>query len=550
MTSDRIMTLAATALGSAALILGFQFSFAQGAVPHEGDQPPMAHQDIGTVDFQVSCDPEVVEDFDYALGMMHHMMYEQARSEFEKIARADESCAMAYWGIATTMFQPLWDTRPSAVDLERGWRMIQTAERLGPPTEREQSLVDATGAFFWEPGEAEYRQRLERWANGMAAAYRAHPDDLDIAALYSLSRLALGQIAEDRDPLHDEAEKILRNVWEQEPEHPGALHYSLHATDVDGRADNALDMVEAYGELAPEVPHALHMPSHIYVRKGDWPEVIEWNRRSANVALGHHVNQRLSHHYIHALDYIVYAHLQQGNDEQAHEVYQESTAGDRHQDTFVGSFHSAAMPARLAVESRNWEAARQLEPRSPDYFSWDDHPWSEGIGWFALGLGAVKSLDLPTARKSVEQLAALQALALERGDEHIATFIDVDRHILAGWVAYAESDGDEAIRLMRAAAELEESVEKHPVTPGALMPPYEALGELLMELGAPEDALEAFQRADDIWPNRYHTLLGAARAAREAEDEEVAGEFYQKLLDMVENSQREGVQEASEFLND
>jgi tetratricopeptide (TPR) repeat protein len=537
------------AFGCALFILGPQLSQAQHDL-HE-DQPPITvNRDIGVVDFQVSCDAGVVDDFDHALGMMHHMMYEQARSEFQEIAKADESCAMAYWGIATTLFQPLWDTRPSAVDLERGWRMIQTAQRLGPPTEREQALVEATGAFFREPGVAGYRQRLERWANGMAAAYRAHPNDLDIAALYSLSRLALGQLAEDRDPLHDEAEKILRHIWEQEPEHPGALHYSLHATDVDGRAGNALDMVEAYGKLAPEVPHALHMPSHIYVRKGDWLKVIEWNRRSANVALGHHVNRHLSHHYIHALDYILYAVLQQGNDEKAYEVYKESIAGDRHQDTFVGSFHAAAMPARLAVEGRDWEAASQLEPRSPDYFSWDDYPWAEGMGWFARGLGAVQRLDLPEARISVEQLSALQALATERGDEHIATFINVDRHILAGWVAYAESDGDEAIRLMSAAAELEGTVEKHPVTPGALMPPNEALGLLLLDLNEPEQALEAFQNADDRWPNRYHTLLGAARAAREAGNEEVATEYYQQLLDMVVDSERDGVREAREFVND
>ncbi|MFU8831033.1 MAG: tetratricopeptide repeat protein, partial [Wenzhouxiangella sp.] len=212
-------------------------------------------QSIGTVDFQVDCASEVQSDFDRALGLMHHMMYVQARSNFEDIIEADPDCAMAHWGVATTLFQPLWGTRPDSADLQRGWRSIETA-REKVESKRESSLIEATAGFFEDPESTAFWPRIDRWASRMEKAHQAHPDDLDITALYGLSLLTLAQRADDRDPLHDRAETLLREVFEQVPTHPGAIHYSIHATDADGRAENALDMVEMYGQIAPEVPHA------------------------------------------------------------------------------------------------------------------------------------------------------------------------------------------------------------------------------------------------------------------------------------------------------
>ena len=194
----------------------------------------------------------------------------------------------------------------------------------------------------------------------MAKAHEAAPNDPDIAALYSLSRLTLAQRADDRDPLHDEAEKVLRSVWEREPTHPGAIHYTIHATDVDGRAENALDIVEQYGKIAPEVPHALHTSSHIYVRLGDWPSVVEWNQQSAEAALKHPAGDATSHHYIHALDYFVYAYLQQGRDARARAAMADAEDPDRYQSTSISAFHNAAIPARIAVERRDWDQAREI----------------------------------------------------------------------------------------------------------------------------------------------------------------------------------------------
>ncbi|MBE9170062.1 hypothetical protein IQ238_21915 [Pleurocapsales cyanobacterium LEGE 06147] len=513
---------------------------------HDDEAVP-AGEEIGAVDFRVSCDPAVREDFDRALGLMHHMMYEQARSEFEAIAKADPECAMTYWGIATTLFQPLWPERPSEEELERGWRKIQKAQDLEPATERERLLVNATAGFFREPETVGYWDRINRWAEGMTAAYEANPDDFDTAALYGLSRLAIAEGAENRDTLYDEAEKVLRAVWEEEPTHPGAIHYSIHATDIDGRAENALDMVEVYGEIAPEVAHALHMPSHIYVRLGDWPEVIDWNRRSADAALRKPVNGAVSHHYIHAIDYLLYAYLQQGEDDKAQAVFEEAMGKDKHQASFISAFHAAIMPARLVVERREWEEAAALELRTPDYLPWDKTLWPESQTWYARGLGGVHTGDLETAREAERRLEELRERAKAEGEKSFATYIDVDRQILAGWIARSEGDAEEAVRLMRSAAELEGTVEKHPVTPGALLPPYEALGDLLMDLDRPAEALAAYRESDKIWPERFNTLLGAARAARAADDETAAAKYYGRLLEIADDSKRVEVSEARRF---
>lgn len=505
---------------------------------------------IGTVNFRASCDEAVRADFDRALGLMHHMMYEQARSEFQQVATADPDCAMAYWGVATTLFQPLWGTRPSSEQIERGRKNVQKAMEAEPGTERELLLLQATEAFFREPDEATVRTRVERWAEGMQAAYQASPEDADTAALYALSRLALAQWAAEPGLLRDEAETILRAVWQRNPTHPGAVHYAIHATDADGRARNALDMVQAYSGIAPEVPHALHMPSHIHVRLGDWPSVIEWNRRSAEAALRHPVGNAVSHHYIHAIDYLTYAHLQRGENTQAEALREEAMDKGPFQSSFISAYHVAALPARLAVERQDWGEAATLQPRSPDYLPWDQARWPEALTWFARGLGAAHTGDLEQAREAGQRLRALRDQARDEGDENFADYIEVDRRILAGTLAQQEGNSQEAIELMRSAAELESTIDKHPVTPGGLLPPNEALGDLLLELERPEEALAAYRNSDTVWPGRFNTLLGAVRAARAAGDEAASRQYQARLLEVAGDAGQAALEETRQRADD
>ncbi|MCC5868323.1 MAG: hypothetical protein JJU27_07395 [Gammaproteobacteria bacterium] len=494
-------------------------------------------QPIGNVDFQVDCNEAVRSNFDRALGLMHHMMYVQARRAFNDILATDPGCAMAHWGVATTLFQPLWATTPSAAEVTQARAAIARAAE-GVESRRERLLVEATAAFF-EPETQRLWDRMPGWIAGMGRAYEAYPDDHDVASLYGLALLTQATVADDRHALHNRAEAILRNVFEAESAHPGAIHYSIHATDADGRAANALDMVALYGEIAPDTAHALHMPSHIYVRLGDWPQVIDWNQRSAAAALREPANGTTSHHYIHAQDYLVYGHLQRGEVKAAESIWDTTRKHDPHQPTFISAFHLAAIPARLAVERRDWEAAAQIEPKSPDDVPWQDFPWPTAMSWFARGLGALHGGDMDTAERAQQRMAALREAAKDGPDARFAVYIEVDRRILAGRLAHAKGEHDEAVAHLRKAAELEASVEKHPVTPGALLPPNEALGELLAELERPQEALDAYRASDAIWPGRYNTLLGAARAAEAAGHTQEAEQFYARLAAIAGEGERD-----------
>ncbi len=495
-----------------------------------------AADDIGAVNFNASCAENLRPDIDHALGMMHHMMYTQAHAEFQAIAEAAPDCAAAHWGVATSLLQPLWGTTPTAAEIARGREAIEKA-RDSANNERDKRLVEATAAFF-EPETDQVRERLAGWIEGMDKAYQAFPDDINVATLYAVSRLTLALSDDNRQALHDEAEQVLRAAWEREPTHPGAVHYTIHATDADGRGANATRIVESYGEIAPNVPHALHMPSHIYVRLGDWPRTIEWNRRSADFAEDHKVDGATSFHYIHALDYLVYGYLQRGEDQAAAKVWETAQSNGPHQGNFPGAYHLASIPARLTVETRNWEAAAALTPRKPGYIRWDSFAWPDGLSWFARGLGAVHTGDLDAARKAEQRMATLVEDAKSEPDQRFAVYLEVDRRILTGWIAHAEDDAERAIELMTSAGELEATVEKHPVTPGSLLPPYESLGDLLLSLDRPDEALAAYERSDQTWPRRFNTLAGAARAASDAGNAEAAQQWENRLKETAPETTR------------
>ncbi len=504
---------------------------------------------IGSLAFEASCVADAKALFDRALGMLHHMMYVEARDEFETIMAEHPDCAMAYWGAATARFQPLWPTRPSPDDLTRGWELIQQARSAGAVSERESLLMDATQAFFREPDSAAWWTRIQRWAEQLSVAYSRHGDDPDVAALYALSRLALAANAEAvaRAALHAEAAEILLSVQRRQPGHPGAVHYTIHANDADGRAHESLEVVRSYSSIAPDVPHALHMPTHVFVRLGEWPEVISWNHRSALAALQYPAGDAISHHYIHAVDYELYALLQRGEDEQARKKLNEALAMGKLQPSFVSAFHLAAMPARYAVERRDWKQAAQIDARQPPDLPWDKAVWAEGISWFARGLGGARSDDLPRAREAESKLASLHDKAVADGEKGFAAYLEVDRLILAGAIAHAEARTAEAIALLERAADLEATVEKHPVTPGAVYPPYEAMGDLLLAVGQPSAALDAYARSEARWPGRYNTRLGAVRAAAAAgQTEQLAGHLA-SLLQIAGGSARQSLQEARQL---
>ncbi len=497
---------------------------------------------LGSVDFPTSCGADVQPVLEQGVALLHHMMYDDAERAFRAVAESEEDCAMAHWGIAMSRFQPFW----GSADVPAGREAAERAVALEAPTERERAYARAALAFF-EGEDVRYAERVRAWEEAMAELHEAFPDDREAAAFYALAHLSVAP----GDPAHQErAASIVRAIHEEEPEHPGAVHYAIHVHDVEARADEGVHFARAYEDIAPSIPHALHMPSHIYVRLGGWDEVIDWNRRSADAALEHPAGEQISLHYPHAMDYLMYGYLQKGEDERARAVLEEIRSRENFQPHLATAYALAAIPARWHVERRDWAGAAELEVGVPEGFPWDRFPGAEAMSHFARGLGAVRSGAPDEARASLERLEALETAATEADDSYWARQIRVQKESLAAWIAFAEGRADEAVRLMTAAAELSGRMEKHPVTPGDLQPAYELLGDLLLELDRPGEALAAYERSLDTWPRRYHSLLGAARAAERAGQTADAARYYRELAELAEDASedREGVAEARRWL--
>lgn len=480
---------------------------------------------LGTVQFPTSCSVDVQPDLERGLALLHHMMYEQARDVFRDAATREESCAMAHWGVAMSRFQPLW----GSAQVEEGRGSAERAVALEPSTERERAYARAAHAFF-RGADVRMSERLRSWESAMEQLHASFPDDREAQSLYALAHLAVDPSEASRQ---ERADSLLRNIHQTMPRHPGAIHYAIHVHDVEGRAEDGIEFARAYDDIAPSVPHALHMPSHLYVRLGMWSDVIEWNRRSADAALEHPAGEYTSHHYAHALDYLAYGHLQRGERDRAGEILEELRSRGDYQPTFISAYHLASIPARVHVESRDWEGAATLETRVPVTFPWEDFPAAEALTHFARGLGAARSGNADGAAAAQTRLEELERAARQADDVYWADQLLVQRRSVAAWRSMAEGRTEEALRLMREAADLASGMQKHPITPGDLQPAHELLGDLLAEMGRHGQALAAYERSLETWPRRYRSLLGAARAAEATGRDETARRYRRMLREQA-----------------
>jgi len=511
-----------------------------------------AGHSLGTVDFPVSCSTRAQSEFNRAVALFHHMTYPEAQKAFEQIAATEPECAMAHWGIAMTLFQPLWPTRPSAEDLQRGWQEVETARSLHPPTKRESLFVAAAEAFFRDPSSTDYWLRIRRWEQAMERVYEAFPDDPEAAAFFALAHLATAPSDTISRAHSDRAAEILLRVYEENPDHPGAMHYLVHANDAPGRERESLEITRKYESVAPRNPHALHMPTHIYTRLGDWDGVIRGNLLAAEAALEHPAGEHgefVWDEFPHAIEYLVKAYLEKGEDEQALGQVKRLRRTPHLQPSFKTAFHLASTQARYALERRDWNAAARIAPRTPDVVDWDRFSWPEAISWFARGLGAAHLGALDETRAAETRLGELEARTRATGEMLFARNILMLRLELKAWLAHAEARQDSSLALMQEAARLESSTPKHPVTPGPTLPAEELLGDLLLELGRPEDGLAAYRRCLELYPRRFNSLLGGARAARALGEESQARTFYRQLLDVAGSGTRQpALNEARKFL--
>ena len=497
---------------------------------------------LGTVNFPVSCSRQAQVEFNRAVALLHHMTYPQAREAFEHVATTDPQCAMAHWGIAMTLFQPLWPTRPRPEALRRGWEAVQKAEALQPPTERERLFVSAAKSFFLEPASTDYWLRIRRWEQAMEKVYTAFPGDPEASVFYALAHLATTPSNVITRANADRAAEILLRVYRQNPNHPGAMHYLVHANDVPGRERELLEITRRYESVAPNNPHAIHMPTHIYTRLGDWDAVVRGNLRAARAALEYPAGERgefVWDEFPHAVEYLVYAYLQEGADDRAAAQLKRLHTTARLEPSFKTAFHLSSTQARYALERRAWEEAASLVPRKPATLDWDRFTWAEAVVQFARGLGAAHLGRTREAMAAVERLEVLEGATRSAGEELFARNIQVLRLELGAWLAHVEERREAGVALMREAAELETSTPKHAVTPGPTLPAHELLGDLLMEQRQSSEALVAYKRSLELYPRRFNSLLGAARAARSLGDETQARAYYQRLLQIARGGIRQ-----------
>ena len=483
----------------------------------------------GEVDFPTSCSDEAQESIEAGLGHLHHMMYAQARPHFQEAAQVDDECAMAHWGIAMTAFQPLW-APSSEEDMATGKEAVETALRIGAPTEREQAYIAAVDAYFSDPDPpakdrpADNQARIKAWKSAQREVHQAYPDDVDAAAFYALGEVAYAMTLfspdEERDYTREIlAGELLEDYFEHHPEHPGLFHYLIHAYDSTELAPRGLEVARQYDQLAPNVPHALHMPSHIFVRLGLWEETIDWNIRSAQAAKDQPLNGAHSMHYPHALDYMMYGYLQLGDEERAQETLEAILEIEQAQHHFAAAYGIAAPQARYHLERHQWEEAAQLQSRNPAAVDWDEFPAADALFHYARGIGAARSGDLEQAQSEADRIDELVQTLREQGDNYWASMTDALSQAVNAWITYERGDTEEALSQIRDAADLEEAMDKHPITPGEVFPVRELHAEMLLLEGLADEAKVAFEHSLERTPNRRNAIAGVERA-----DEAVASD--------------------------
>jgi hypothetical protein len=533
----------------AALVLVSLSSFGNAQETHQHEHS--ADEKLGQVHFPTSCDPAAQVEFDRAVAMLHSFWYDKASDAFSDMARRNASCAMAYWGLAMTFYHPLWE-KPNAAALSNGRAAIEKARAIGAKSDRENAFIAAAEVFYKDHEKVDHLTRVLAYEKAMEEIHRRYPEDHETSVFYSLSLVASAQSlpADKTYSKEKRAAAILNDVLAKEPEHPGVAHYLIHAYDSPPLASLALAAARSYARIAPSVPHALHMPSHIFTRLGLWQESIESNIAAEFASKQYAAQMHLEgarDEQLHAMDYLIYAYLQSAQDKQARAVLDELF--QIHKTTpqnFIVAYAFAAIPARYALERRQWSEAAALKSHSDD-FPWQQFPLAEAIIHFARGVGAARSGDTASARQSVAKLAALESMPTELKER---VQVKVQRFATSAWLAYAEGKRQDALNLMRSAAELEDATEKHPVTPGPVVPAREMLGDLLAVLGEPGQALKEFETSLVAAPGRFGSLLGAARAAKSSGNMETARSYYAKLVATCNqaDSNRQELQEARSFL--
>jgi tetratricopeptide (TPR) repeat protein len=516
------MRLRTAIAGIAALLMNSGSAMSQDQhAAHEG------HGKVGTVSFANSCAPAVQADFARGVAMLHSFWYTAGEATFRDVLAKDPGCAIASWGVASIlMLNPLNGVGPPPKEAAKAQEAIALGRATPARTQRERDYLEAVAAYYQDWANRPERARQDARAKAYEALAARYPDD-DEAQIFSALYIAGTQSQADQSyASYLKAAAILEKEFVKYPEHPGVAHYLIHVYDAPPIAAQGLDAARRYAGLAPDAPHALHMPSHIFTRVGAWEDSASTNRRSFEAAIK---GNELPEAY-HASDYRVYAYLQLARDAAALGAIEEAFKVKANPSAPAASYASAAMPARYAVERGDWRGAMQLVPAAGGM------PYTEALTWFARALGAARTGDVASAEQSAAELALRHKALVEVGNAYWAREVEIQLLAAAGWIAFAAKKPDDALKLMRDAADLEDKNEKHIVTPGRLLPARELLGDMLLEAGQPALALKEYEKSQEREPNRFRGYAGAARAAEAAGDRDKAAASYGKLLALAKDA--------------
>ena len=519
--------------------------FAPFSLCQEEHHHALTEEEVGSVHFSTSCRTDLASSFNRSVALLHSFQYEQAREAFTEVATRDPQCAMTQWGIAMSHYHGMWDNG----DLAAGHVAIEKAQQMAASnvktTARETAYIDALAEIYRQDdkGLPVHAQTFEQKMGALQAAY---PQDDEAAIFHALSLAITAPKTDKTFANQRKCGEILEPIFAKQPHHPGIAHYIIHCYDNPALAEKGLGAARLYARIAPASAHANHMPSHLFTRVGSWDESISSNLKSAELAAaaeGTSKNGEARDQRLHAMDYMEYAYLQSGRVNEAKAVLDQMNSLPPIPGlTLTGDYALAAIPARYVIELGDWKRASQLRPRE------NSVPWAEAITWAAIGIGSARSKNVERAVQSEAKLSALRDDTAKKNNPYWSNQVEVERREVAAWIAEQNGEPADALQRARSAAELEESMDKAAVTPGAVTPAREMLAELLLLEHHPKESLAEYESVLKAAPNRFDALFGAARAAEAAGDASAATSYFQKLMAVAVGDERPELKTARQKL--
>lgn len=507
---------------------------------------------FGSVDFEMTCNEKAKKDFNLAIELLHSFEYDESEKAFAKVIDETPECAMAYWGVAMCNFHPLW-TSPTEAELKKGSKAIEIANSITKKSERESAYINAIATFYKDWNKTDHHTRCINYEKAMEKIHNTYPDDKEASIFYALALDASALPTDKTYANQKKAGSILNALYPSEPNHPGIIHYIIHTYDYPGLAELALPAARKYAQVAPSSAHALHMPSHIFTRLGLWDECIKSNLASVSAAKCYAEQAAIKGHWdeeLHGLDYLVYAYLQKGENNLAREQLKYlDSINEVYPVNFKDAYAFAAIPSRFFLENKNWNEAATLQIH-PANFPWINFPWQEAIIHFTRLLGAAHLGNIKDSKSELTKLKQLHDTLEQQKDSYKSGQVEIQIKTGEAWIQFITGKTTDALNLMKLAADMEDSTEKHPVTPGEVLPARELLGDMLLQIKQYKNALLAYEVVLQKCPNRFNSIYGAGVAAEKSGNKQKAISYYKQLLTITDaaNSDRRELVDIRKFL--